>query len=160
MRLLTIACVALLGSAPALTEAQTLRHGERIRVALPDTLRQDESRTSRRMILRGSVTRLHADTLFLRPAGTTGELGVVRSQAISLHRSGGVRSRLASAARTSAFMAVGGAAWTGGTYRSVDRDLGIKNRGEAVAVGAIAGAVAGAIVGVFLRTERWTSIPR
>ena len=142
---------------PSGVSAQALQAGDRARIVIREAQPQDEDETKGRLILRGEVTRLQADTAFLRVPGATGELGVLLPTAISVHRSRGMRSRPASALRKGFGVAVAGALYFGLTYSS-DQDYGVTNRGEAWALGAGLGAVTGALIGALFPTERWQRV--
>ncbi len=119
---------------------------------------QDEAPGNRRLILRGDLTHVQGDTIFLRPAGPAGELGVARSMAISIHRSSGIRSRAASAVRSGVIFAIIGSLSMGINYDRPDVTWGVASRGEAFALGAGVGAALGVVLGTFYPTERWQRI--
>lgn len=162
MRSLTCGLILLLsiGSVvrPAGVGAQTLRPGDRARIAIREAQPQDETPAQRRIILRGEVIRVNTDSLFLRVPGAAGELGILLPTALSVHRSRGVRSRPASALRSGVGLAVAGALFFGLTYGQPERDFGVINRGEAFALGAGIGAVTGIVLGALLPTERWQRV--
>ena len=140
---------------PTVGHAQELIPGDRIRIAIPERQPQDEGPALRRLVLRGQLTGVEADTLFLRPSGTVGEIGIARASAISIHRSRGVRSRAASAARSGLVTEIAGSLIAGVSYRKPAQTYGVTNRGEAFALGAGIGALTGLVFGALLPTERW-----
>jgi len=89
-----------------------------------------------------------------------GELAIARVDAISVHRSLGVRSRVASAVRSGLLYGIEGALVLGVAYHEPDRMFGVIHRGEAVALGGSVGAVAGMLLGALLPTERWQRVRR
>ncbi|HEU4994157.1 MAG TPA: hypothetical protein VFT29_05030 [Gemmatimonadaceae bacterium] len=153
--LVVSACVPLLDAA-----AQQLAPGDRVRITIRERQAQDEAPATRRLILRGDLVRLEGDTLFLRPAGTVGELGVARSAAVTIHRSRGVRSRAESAVRSGVGFAILGALFAGVNYQEPHRTYGVAHRGDAFALGAGIGAAFGIVYGAILPTERWQRIRR
>ena len=155
---LVLSCAAVMALA-TVAGAQSLQPGDRARIVLRETQRQDETQTQRQLILRGDVASVSGDTVFLRFAGTVGAVGVPLGSAISVHRSLGVRSRPASAVRNGLLLATVGALYLGLTF-SETHDYGVVNRGEALALGAGLGAVTGAVIGALLPTERWQRIRR
>jgi hypothetical protein len=143
---------------PTVGHAQELIPGDRIRIAIRERQPQDEAPALRRLVLRGQLTRVAADTLFLRPGGTVGEIGIARATAISIHRSRGVRSRAASAARSGLGLAIAGSLIAGFSYRKPNHTYGVTNRSEAFALGAGIGALTGIVFGALLPTERWERV--
>jgi hypothetical protein len=136
-------------------EAQTLEVGQRTRVVVREGQRQDEQALRRELVLRGDVTRFSGDTLFLRPAGTTGELGVPMSSALRLYRGTGVRSRPVSALRNAVIFGIVGVG-SAGIAHNPQRDGAFGgSRGKAYLTGAAVGAVFGIVWGALLPTERW-----
>lgn len=152
----TLPFIALLAGSPLL--AQTINPGDRVRITLPERRVQETSLKPQRLILRGDVVRVASDTIFLRPEGTIGELGVARSSAKSLHRSAGMRSRRSSALLTGGLIGFYGA-MTGAQNWRRDQTFGLANRWEAATVGALVGAMGGAAFGALRSTERWRRVP-
>jgi hypothetical protein len=142
----------------AALEAQTFASGDRARIVVREAQAQDEAPGRKQLILRGNVTRVSGDTIFLRPVGTTGELGIPTSSALRLHRSLGVRSRPASAFRGAVTFAIVGAATFALTYRRDEMDYDVDSRGQAAALGAGVGAITGLVFGALQPTERWQRI--
>jgi hypothetical protein len=127
--------------------------GTRVRVAIPDSLPQAWG--PRQQWLRGDVSALTADTLYLRMHGTAGVVPIRRDMVKRIDRSLGMPSRPASAIQG----AVGGAflgALYGVLLRTVEaeewRDRSV---GEAAGLGAGTGAGIGFVLGAIFPTERW-----
>jgi hypothetical protein len=154
--LLVVSTVVLSSSNLA---AQSLKLGDRVRIVVPESQPQGEAPLQRRIVLRGEVAYLRADTVFLRIPRTVGTIGVPLSNSISVHRSRGVPSRVANALRLGMPFGVAGAAYIGLTY-SDRRDYGVTNRWEAWALGAGVGAFGGALLGALFPLERWLPVPR
>jgi hypothetical protein len=124
--------------------------GSRVRVVLPDTLRQNWG--PRVQWLQGGVAGISNDTLYLRVHGTPSTLAIPRSSIRRLDRSRGVASPGESAIRGALF----GAFWLGvlsltgeGSDAAWDDDLAAK-----AAIGAGIGFVFGAI----FPSERWRRV--
>ena len=131
--------------------------GERVRVIVREEQRQDEDATRRRLVLRGDLTRVSGDTLFLRPAGTVGELGIPMSSAQRLYRSEGVRSRAVSVIRNAVILGGLGVLYGGLLHNPRDDDP-FEGRGKAYLYGAAVGAATGIVWGALFPTERWQRV--
>jgi hypothetical protein len=133
----------------------TVAPGTRVRVRLPEV--QFQETTRRGHLLRGRVTTLSPDTLYLAVTDSVGPLAVPRSLIEKLDLSRGVPSRGASALRQGLISAALSAltlvlineAWSG----TSDWDTG-----EAALIGAGVGFASGAIVGAIFPRERWKSV--
>ena len=130
--------------------------GTRVRVFLPDSLRQTWG--PRGQWLRGEVAAAAADTLYLRMQGTAGAVPIRRAAIERLDRSLGVPNRAESALRG----VVATAGWFGfywAAIRQVDRGLQTwRAFGDDLAEGAAIGAGAGFVLGAIFPTERWRRI--
>jgi hypothetical protein len=149
--------VALAIIAPlAALDAQTVAVGDRIRLTVPESQPQQEAPGSRRLVLRGEVTRVTRDStlidsIYIRPAPATSELGIPVSAIKSLQRSRGV-SRAESAVRMAFVLAVTTALFAPGLYDSEDDG---RSWEEQALFGAALGAGTGIVVGVIFPTEGW-----
>jgi hypothetical protein len=135
-------------------EAHTLDVGQRAQVVVREVQRQDGTPLRREIVLRGDVTRFSGDTLFLRPAGTIGELGIPIMSALRLYRSGGVRSRAVSMIRNTFVGGLLGALYLGTMYYGA-RENASENLATHYLQGAAVGAATGLVLGALLPTERW-----
>jgi hypothetical protein len=129
--------------------------GARVRVALPDSLRQ--AWAPREQWLRGEVTTLAGDTLYLRLQGAAAPVPIRRAAIKRIDRSLGVPSRAESALRG----AVAWAVWFGlnwATIRHADGDGSWRRFGDDLVEGAAYGAGAGFILGAIFPTERWRRV--
>ena len=151
-------CFLIFAAVPASLQGQVLQAGDRVRIVLPEAQAQDETPLMRQFILRGTLTRLAAETLYVRPPGVPSALAVPNAVALTIHVSKGVRSRARSAARAGFLAALLGATFTGFTYEEPGHMYGVINRSEAIALGAGFGAVFGGLWGVVFPTERWQRV--
>jgi hypothetical protein len=156
--MLRLLCALFLAAPLAFAQAQLPSVGERVRLTLYEAQPQPEKPAARRLILRGELTRVDGDSLYLRPSALTGELGISRAAVRSLHRSRGVTPRGLNALRWGLFGAFEGAVALGVMYDPRQRDYGVINRGEAIALGASVGAISGAVWGALLPAERWKRV--
>jgi hypothetical protein len=159
MRLLAswmIVALGMLAAAQSL-EAQwpaEIVPGARVRARLPE--RQYQQGNQRGHLLRGRVSRLSADTLYLAITDSVGPLAIPRQLIQRLDYSRGVPSRLSSALTRGL---VGGAvlAATLALWNELDEDSGTST-GDAALIGAAVGFGTGAIVGAIFPIERWKSV--
>lgn len=154
---------ALLISALVCSVAPTLRAqwpapitaGTRIRARLPETEFQMDGR--RGLLLRGRVTALAPDTLYLAVGDSLGPLAVPRLLIERLEYSRGVPSRASSALRRGLIGAVGTAVLfvlTNELQDASDRT----DWGTAAAVGAGFGLTFGGVLGALYPRERWAAV--
>ena len=155
--LLVALALALLTAAPSAGRAQfpaDVRVGTRVRLWLPDRYRQAEG-PPRRLLLRGTLEGVVADTLRVAIPGALEPIVIPRSALRRLEVSRGV-SRPASAAERAVGGAIGGAiTWalmndprrTGGPHYRTDW--------RAAGVGAAWGAGFGAVIGLLFPHEHW-----
>ena len=159
MRVPLLGSVVLLGALATTAAAQfpaEVTAGTRVRLLLPDSVRQAPLQP-RRQVLLGSVVRIGADTLYVAVPGTTGALAVPKDSLEGLSVSLGVPSRTESALRRGVEWAVGGAlAFLVAHQTADDKEFG--SAGEAAAIGAGVGFGIGAIVGAISPSERWRRI--
>jgi hypothetical protein len=130
--------------------------GTRVRVVLPDSLRQ--AWAPREQWLRGEVAAVAADTLYLRLQGTESPIAIRRAAIKRLDRSLGVPGRAESALRG----AIAGAFWTA-AYLAAARHLADGTRpwpgpGDDLAEGAAIGVGIGVVLGAIFPTERWRRV--
>jgi hypothetical protein len=161
MRVLLCALATALASAPlggqlAAQFPTDVAVGTRLRVALPDSLRQ--AWAPREQWLRGEVAALAVDTLYLRVPGTEAPVVIRRASIKRLDRSLGVPSRPASAIQGAVGMGIVGALY-GVVLKSVGaEDWRHRSLGESTALGAGMGAGVGFVLGALFPTERWRRI--
>jgi hypothetical protein len=157
MRLATLTLLALAPSAMRAQDLTALHVGDRVRVLIPEAAAQREVPVLRRFSLRGNVTRVNADSLFLSIPGTVGDVGVPRGSIRRLDRSRGVPSRAVSGLGRGLGMAIFSGGLAAMTFDS--RSLwGASTREDAAIRGATFGASIGFIHGVFFPTERWRRV--
>jgi hypothetical protein len=162
MRVLLCALATALASAPvgsplAAQFPTDVAVGTRLRVALPDSLRQ--AWAPREQWLRGEVAALAVDTLYLRVSGTESPVAIRRASIKRLDRSLGVPSPPVSAIQGAVGMGIIGALY-GVLLRSVKaEDWRDRSLGESAALGAGMGAGIGFVLGALFPTERWRRVP-
>jgi hypothetical protein len=123
--------------------------GARVQARLPEAQLQIEG--PRGHLIRGRVTALTADTLYLAVTDSLGPLAIPRPMIMRLDLSRGVPSRGESALRRGVGGAVGGAL-VGLLVAAFDDDV---DSGEGALVGASIGLGLGAISGALFPRERW-----
>jgi len=129
--------------------------GARLRVALPDSVRQV---WPRQQWVRGEVAALSTDTLYLRLPGTESPVAIRRSAIKRLDRSLGVPTPVESAFRGAVGWAFVGALH-GVLLRAFDaEDWRDRSYGESAALGAGVGAAAGFVLGALFPSERWRRV--
>ncbi len=151
---LVTSCMA----APARAQSlETVRIGSRVRVWLPEDLRQEQGPWHRQQ-LRGTVVSAGTDTLRISVPGAEGTLAVGRHSIRRLEVSRG-QSRAASALERAVVGAVVGAISIaldndprGSKWPHYSRDW------RAAEEGAKWGAAFGAVIGFALPTERWRRV--
>jgi hypothetical protein len=128
--------------------------GGRVRARLPEM--QYQQGNQRGHLLRGRVSRLSADTLYLAITDSVGPLAIPRQLIQRLDYSRGVPSRLSSALTRGL---VGGAVLAGtlALLNELWDDPGTST-GDAALIGAAIGFGTGAITGAIFPTERWKSV--
>lgn len=135
-------------------DLSSLRTGERVRVIIPEAFAQPEVPGVGRHSLRGNVSRVVADSLFLSIPGTAGELGIARASIKRIDRSRGVPSRPISAIRRGLATAV-----VVGGFAALTFDLpshwDANSRGDAALRAAAFGGSVGLVHGALFPTERW-----
>lgn len=134
--------------------AQALAVGDRIRLTVAEPQPQQESPGSRRLVLRGEVTRLVPDSIYLRPSPVTSELSIPVVAVKSLQRSRGV-SRSATALRLAFVLAATTALYSAGVHDDDRPLMGADDWRDAALAGAAIGAGTGLILGVVFPTEGW-----
>ena len=159
MRLLANWMIVALGT---LAAAQSLEAqwparivpGARVRARLPEM--QYQQGNQRGHLLRGRVSRLSADTLYLAITDSVGPLAIPRHLIQRLDYSRGVPSRLSSALTRGL---VSGAVLAGvlALWNELEEDPGTST-GDAALIGAAVGFGTGAIAGAIFPIERWKSV--
>jgi hypothetical protein len=153
--LLCALAFALVGRPLAAQFPPDVAVGTRVRVALPDSLRQTWG--PREQWLRGEVTTLAADTLYMRLPGTAAPVPIRRAAIKRIDRSLGVPSRAESALRGAVTWAV----WFGLNWamiRNASDDPSWDRFGDELAEGAAIGASVGFVLGAIFPTERWRRV--
>jgi hypothetical protein len=131
--------------------------GTRVRVVLPDSLRQS-SGPWRQQWLRGDVAALAGDTLYLQLQGAARAVPIRRVAIRRIDRSLGVPSRPESALRGAVGWAVLGALYGLLLNSTNAQDWRDRSVGESAALGAGIGAGIGFIVGAIFPSERWRRV--
>lgn len=154
--LVPLLLLAVLGHAdlPAQWSA-SVAPGARVRVRLPEV--QFQETTRRGHLLRGRVTALSPDTLYLAVTDSVGPLAVPRSLIQKLELSRGVPSRGASALRQGLISAVV-SALTLVLVNETTSGTSEWDTGEAALIGGGVGFATGAIFGAIFPRERWKSV--
>ena len=129
--------------------------GTRVRVQLPE--RQYQFGGSRGHLLRGRVTALSPDTLYLAVTDSIGPLAIPRRFIDKLALSRGVPSRAGSALKRGLVSGAGYALLLAG-IAGLDDDPGGWDAGDAALVGGAVGFATGAIFGAIYPRERWKSL--
>jgi hypothetical protein len=132
--------------------------GARVRVVLPDSLRQASAPT-RDQWIRGRVARLTADTLFLGLGGVEAPIAIRHAAIKRIDRSLGVPSRGESALRGAVGWALFGALFGLATgWPEFDEGVNERNAGDRAALGAAWGAGVGFVLGALFPSERWRRV--
>ena len=105
--LILIACLIIVPRFAAAQFPEEVRAGQRVRVWLPETRRQQQA-PERRQLVRGTVESTDGSVLRLNLSGTSGSVVIPRASIIRLDVSRGVNP-LASAIENAAGGAIGGA---------------------------------------------------
>lgn len=129
--------------------------GTRVRVRLPEVQYQADSR--RGHLLRGRVTALAPDTLYLAVTDSLGPLAVPRALIEHLDISRGVPSRATSALRRG-LLAGAGTALLVVLFNEMREGSDRTSAGTAALVGAGFGVSFGALTGALYPRERWASV--
>jgi len=147
-RALVLAAVATIAGANV-ARAQfsaDVQRGQRVRVWVPESYAQANS-PAHRLLLRGTVDDVAADTLRLSVPGTLGALAIPRASIRRLDISRGKPSRIASMLERG----IGGAIVTGLVFAATQYD----SNWDAALAGAAWGGGIGAAFGLVWPTERW-----
>jgi hypothetical protein len=129
--------------------------GTRVRVQLPEAQYQADS--PRGHLLRGRVTTLLPDTLYLAVTDSLGPLAVPRAFIKRLDLSRGVPSRTTSAVRRG-LLAGASTALLFVLFNEMDDASDRASTGTAALVGAGVGVTFGALMGALYPRERWASV--
>jgi hypothetical protein len=143
--------------------APELRPGWRVRLRIPESSRQVPI-GPRSQWLRGTISRLASDTVYLHVPGTIGgELAIPSDSIGAVWRSRGVPSRGTSMLRGALGGAVAGAL-VGASWIWLDDDggrpdfFGQHTAGEAAAAGAALGAAYAGVISFVWPVERWKRV--
>lgn len=144
----------------AQAELDSLAPGTRVRIFLPDSLRQPGQSGSPALLLRGTLTRQRADTLFLALAPGVGEVAVTRGALRRVDVSRGMPSRLESAGAEAVRVGLLYALLSTITYvtRTDDGTADRLSYPQHVGVSVGLGFVTGGIVGAIWPRERWRRV--
>jgi hypothetical protein len=123
--------------------------GSRVQVQVPE--RQYQLNVHRGQMLRGKVTAIATDTLYLAVGDSIGPLAIPRSLIQHAYLSRGVPSRGESAIRRGVGGAIGGAL-VGWIIGALDDDI---DNGDAALIGGAIGLGTGALFGALFPQERW-----
>lgn len=126
----------------------------RVQVRLPES--EFQAVGPRGLLVRGRVTRLAGDTLYLAVADSVGPLAIPRSFIQQLHYSRGVPSRPLSAL-THGLRVGMGFALIGALLNGLDDNADLSTGEAALLVGGVGFAV-GAVVGALRPEERWRRV--
>jgi hypothetical protein len=157
MWLLIVAVIFALAGGPLAAQLPAeISVRTRVRVVLPDSVRQEWG-PPRQQWLRGEVTALSGDTLYLQLQGAAAPLPIRRAAIKRIDRSLGVPSRPESALRGALTWAFwGGVYWA--AIRQTDRDRTWGRFGDDLAEGAAIGAGVGFVLGAIFPSERWRRV--
>jgi uncharacterized protein YdhG (YjbR/CyaY superfamily) len=156
--LLILIVLALAASFPSTAQAQwpaELGTGARVQARLPEVQYQRSSR--RGHLIRGRITALAKDTLYLAVTDSVGPLAIPRSLIQRLELSRGVPSRGVSALRQGAITGIVGLL-SGLLAYSVIDEPGGRDAGEAALIYGGVSFAAGAILGAIFPQERWRKL--
>jgi len=123
----------------------------RVQVRLPEA--EFQAGAPRGLRVRGRVTRLSADTLYLAVTDSVGSLAIPRSLIQQLHYSRGVPSRPLSALTHGVRVGIG-LALTVALLNELDDDSDL-SFGEAALLGGGVGLAVGGVIGALRPDERW-----
>jgi hypothetical protein len=154
--LLCALAFALVGRPLAAQFPPDVAVGTRVRVVLPDSLRQTWG--PREQWLRGEVTALTADTLYVRLQGAAAPVPIRRTAIKRIDRSLGVPSRPESAVRGAVGWAFWGAIYLATARKVADDDRTWRRFGDDLAEGAAIGAGVGFVLGAIFPSERWRRV--
>ena len=129
--------------------------GARVQVCLPEVQYQLGGR--RGHLVRGRVTSLTTDTLYLAVTDSLGPLAIPRQMIERLEFSRGVPSRLASALRRGLISAAATSLLLV-VLNEFDEEQNRGSTGSAALIGAVGGFVAGGVAGAIYPTERWKHV--
>lgn len=159
MRILIISFFLAIPGFAAAQFPDAVERGARVRVWIPETVRQEEG-PDRRQLLRGTVESVAGGTLRLSVPGTVGSLAIPRASVRRLDVSRGV-SRVESMLERAVGGAVGGAILFA-LLNDPNRSGGPNYRTDwrAAGVGAAWGAGIGGVIGFVFPHERWRRVIR
>jgi hypothetical protein len=129
--------------------------GARVQVRLPEVQYQVGSR--RGHLIRGRVTSLTSDTLYVAVTDSLGPLPIPRRMIERLELSRGVPSRFASAARRG-LIAAAGFALLSIAINEIDDEPDQVDTGTAALIGGSVGLVVGGALGAIYPNERWKRV--
>jgi hypothetical protein len=129
--------------------------GARVQARLPEVQYQVDGR--RGQLVRGRVTALTPDSLYLAITDSVGQVAVPRHLIERLAYSRGVPSRVSSAARRGLFTGAG-TALLFVLLNEMDEEPGRASTGSAALFGAGVGLTTGAVLGAIYPRERWKGV--
>jgi len=157
----TILALVLFIAIPANAHGQfasAVAPGARVRVAIPDSLRQ-RAMEPRQSLLHGTVSRVTSDSLYLRMYGTDGTVAIdrltIKRLAVSRGMQSPVESILVKGIGTGVAFAL--SSWIRWQLSSSE-NRGYKTAEEAAAVSGLFGLGFGGVVGAIWPTEKWKRV--
>jgi hypothetical protein len=153
--LIAVALTNLSGTTALAQWPLDLMAGARVRVEVPEQQYQADTRRGHR--LRGRVTALAADTLYLAVTDSLGPLAIPRTLVQRLDLSRGVPSRGMSALRRG-FLVGAGCAVVALAISGLDDEPDGSDAEEAALIGGAVGFGTGALFGALFPHERWKRI--
>jgi hypothetical protein len=152
-RMIETVAIALVLSAPIATAQQSVPVGARVSVVVAESRRQADHRFSPGLSMRGEVTQVTAESLWIRPSHATGTVSMSKGGIVRMYRSRGAPNRLAGFAIEGAAGAVVGA-----VAGFLFHDTFNTTRGKAASQGAAITGAVGAITGAFWPVEYWRRV--
>ena len=159
MRIVALVLAASVAMAHGAQAQKQIPVGARVKVLLSERERQRETRFARRMVIRGELTAMSAESLWVRPTPVTGVVAIPTARIRRLYESRGVPSRVASMLIDGIGGAAIGAIECGLLYGTDvygrKADCGEASRGDAAVRGATVGFAVFGLIGLALPVERW-----
>jgi hypothetical protein len=159
MRNVALVLAASVGLAAGVQAQKQIPVGARVRIVIGERERQRETRFGRRMVVRGELTAMSAESLWVRPTPVTGILAIPKSDVRRIYQSRGVPSRVASMLMDGVGGALLGAAecalFYGKDVYGRTANCGETSRGDAAIRGATTGFAVFGVIGLVFPVERW-----
>jgi hypothetical protein len=152
---LILILIAAVGTRLAAQWPSAITSGARVQVRLPEV--QYQMAGPRGQLLRGRVTALTPDTLYLSVTDSVGPLPVPRHLIDQIKLSKGVPSRFGNAMRNGLGGAVG-FALVSIVLNELNEEPEQKSVGDAALIGAGIGFALGSVTGAIWPTERWKKV--